>query len=144
MHQCTSYFVLDMFFCNNYLQLVCILDLKQIMHFNSGKATATGGEITLKTVKDATWTVRAKWDHLAINLDVDDGTIEVSIELTVLHIRISVVDPGKMKGRFKLTSAQHLFLGGLRPLSVTHCAVRLGKVPFSARGSPIIGLRRAS
>ncbi len=44
-----------------------------------GEATATGGDITLKTVKDATWDTRAKWYHLAINLDVDSGTIDVSI-----------------------------------------------------------------
>ena len=44
-----------------------------------GEATATGDDITLKTVKDATWDARAKWDHLAINLDVDEGTIKVSI-----------------------------------------------------------------
>ena len=44
-----------------------------------GEATATGGDITLKTVKDATWDARAKWYHLAINLDVDSGTIDVSI-----------------------------------------------------------------
>ena len=44
-----------------------------------GEATATGGDITLKTVKDATWDARAKWYHLAINLDVDIGTIDVSI-----------------------------------------------------------------
>ncbi|XP_064385940.1 uncharacterized protein LOC135334611 isoform X5 [Halichondria panicea] len=43
------------------------------------EATATGDDITLKTVKDATWDARAKWDHLAINLDVDEGTIK-SIE----------------------------------------------------------------
>ena len=43
------------------------------------EATATGGDITLKTVKDATWDARAKWYHLAINLDVDSGTIDVSI-----------------------------------------------------------------
>ncbi|XP_064387210.1 uncharacterized protein LOC135335600 isoform X3 [Halichondria panicea] len=40
------------------------------------EATATGGDITLKTVKDATWDARAKWYHLAINLDVDGGTID--------------------------------------------------------------------
>ncbi len=50
-----------------------------------GEATATGGDITLKTVKDATWDVRAKWDHLAINLDMDNGTIEVSIGLCYVH-----------------------------------------------------------
>ncbi len=40
---------------------------------------ATGDDITLKTVKGATWDARAKWYHLAINLDVDYGTIDVSI-----------------------------------------------------------------
>ncbi|XP_064387204.1 uncharacterized protein LOC135335598 isoform X4 [Halichondria panicea] len=40
------------------------------------EATATGGDITLKTVKDATWNACAKWYHLAINLDVDEGTIK--------------------------------------------------------------------
>ncbi len=44
-----------------------------------GEATATGGDITFKTVKDATWDARAKWDHLAINLGVAEGTIKVSI-----------------------------------------------------------------
>ena len=47
--------------------------------FSIGEATATGGDITLKTVKDATWDACAKWYHLAINLDVDFGTIDVSI-----------------------------------------------------------------
>ncbi len=44
-----------------------------------GEATATGGDITLKTVKDATWDARAKWDFLASNLGVDNGTIDVSV-----------------------------------------------------------------
>ena len=44
-----------------------------------GEATATSGDITLKTVKDATRDARAKWDHLAINLNVDSETIKVSI-----------------------------------------------------------------
>ena len=51
------------------------------MHFPlcPGEATASSGDITLKAVKDATWDVRARWDILAINLDVDKGTIDVSI-----------------------------------------------------------------
>ncbi len=44
-----------------------------------GEARATGGDITLKTLKDATWDARAQWYNLAINLDVDDGTRDVSI-----------------------------------------------------------------
>ncbi|XP_064401366.1 uncharacterized protein LOC135347339 isoform X3 [Halichondria panicea] len=40
------------------------------------EATATSGDITLKTVKDATRDARAKWDHLAINLNVDSETIK--------------------------------------------------------------------
>ncbi len=57
-------------------------------HLCPGEATATGGDITLKTVKDATWDARAKWDHLAINLDVDSGTIDVSIGLCYVRIVI--------------------------------------------------------
>ena len=49
------------------------------------EATATGGDITLKTVKDATWNACAKWYHLAINLDVDEGTIKVSIGPCYVH-----------------------------------------------------------
>ena len=54
---------------------------------HAGEATATGGDITIKTVKDATWDVRAKWDHLAISLDMDNGTIEVSIGLCYTYIQ---------------------------------------------------------
>ena len=62
-----------------------LLHLLLVFHYQTtfslcpGEATATGGDITLKTVKDATWDARAKWYHLAINLDVDSGTIDVSI-----------------------------------------------------------------
>ncbi len=64
--------------------LICILQII-LLHYQTmfslcpGEATATGGDITLKTVKDATWDARAKWDHLAINLNVDSETIKVSI-----------------------------------------------------------------
>ena len=44
-----------------------------------GEATATGGDITFYAVKIATWEARAKWDFLASNLGVDNGTIDVSV-----------------------------------------------------------------
>ena len=46
---------------------------------HAGEATATGGDITLKGVQEATWDARAQWYILAINLDVDKGTIDVTI-----------------------------------------------------------------
>ncbi len=62
------------------LHLVCIcFSLPNHVPLCPGEATATGGDITLKTVKDATWDARAQWYHLAINLDVDSGTRDVSI-----------------------------------------------------------------
>ncbi len=67
--------------CSGCYILLLVFHYKTTFSLCPGEATATGGDITLKTVKDATWDIRAKWYHLAINLDVDEGTIKVSIGL---------------------------------------------------------------
>ncbi len=46
---------------------------------------------------------------------------------SIVTISHAVADPGKRKGGSKRTSMQHDIFGGLRPLLVTHCAVRIGK-----------------
>ena len=67
----------NLFFDNSCIIIILLL------HF----PVCPGGDITLKAVKDATWDVRARWDILAINLDVDNGTRDVSIVSNILHER---------------------------------------------------------
>ena len=65
--------------CSGCYILLLVFHYQTTFSLCPGEATATGGDITFYAVKIATWDARAKWDFLASNLGVDNGTIDVSV-----------------------------------------------------------------
>ena len=92
--------------CSGCYILLLVFHYQTTFSLCPGEPTATGGDITLKTVKDAiyTWDIRAKWYHLAINLDVDEGAIKVSIFNCITYVLSKLISLHRCKLYLKCTS----------------------------------------
>ena len=72
--------------CSGCYILLLVFHYQTTFSLCPGEPTATGGDITFYAVKIATWDARAKWDFLASNLGVDNGTIDVSVVQIGLYV----------------------------------------------------------